>query len=105
MIGRAAYQTPFVLAQISAKIYDHPCVDRMEIAMQMADYAESWTENGGKLIAVTRHMLGLMNGLPGAKSWRRSLSEDARDPAATADVIRQATARLQDAINARNLAA
>lgn len=105
MIGRAAYQTPFVLAQISAKIYDHPCVDRMKIAMQMADYAEGWTENGGKLIAVTRHMLGLMNGLPGAKSWRRSLSEDARDPAATADVIRQATARLQDAINARNLAA
>ncbi len=105
MIGRAAYQTPNILAQMAAQIYGHPVVDRMDAAYAMADYADEWVAKGGRLIAVTRHMLGLMNGLPGAKSWRRSLSEDARGPDATADVIRHATSRLQETIYASTLAA
>jgi tRNA-dihydrouridine synthase A len=105
MVGRAAYQTPFVLAQMAARIYGHGCTDRMETALRMADYADEWRQKGGRLVAVTRHMLGLMNGLAGARTWRRSLSEDARHPDATADVIRSATMRLQDEINTRNLAA
>ena len=105
MIGRAAYQTPYILARMSAAIYGHDCIDRMDIAMQMADYADSWVNNEGRLIAVTRHMLGLMNGLPGAKAWRRSLSEETRAPAAHADVIREATKRLRDTIDAANMAA
>ena len=68
MIGRAAYQTPHILAQMASRIYHHTCTDRMEVALNMADYADDWVEQGGRLIAVTRHMLGLMNGLPGAKS-------------------------------------
>lgn len=105
MIGRAAYQTPFILARMAASIHGHDCVDRMDIAMAMADYADTWQTDGGRLIAVTRHMLGLMNGLPGAKAWRRSLSEDARHPEAGADVIRQATTRLAETIDAASLAA
>ena len=105
MIGRAAYQTPYVLARMASAIYGHDCLDRMDVAMAMADYADGWLDHGGRLIAVTRHMLGLMNGLPGAKAWRRSLSEDARDPNATADVIRQATTRLAETIEAATLAA
>lgn len=105
MIGRAAYQMPYILAQMSARIFDHDCVDRMQIALQMADYADQWVEDGGRLIAVTRHMLGLMNGLPGARAWRRSLSEDARSIEANANVIRDATSRLQEVVDAHNLAA
>lgn len=94
MIGRTAYQTPYMLAQMAAAIFADKCIDRIEIALQMADYAEEWQSNGGRLLEVTRHMLGLMNGLRGAKAWRRSLSEEARNPSATADLIRIATTRL-----------
>ena len=105
MIGRAAYQTPYMLAEMSAAIYGHEVVDRMAVAMAMADYAEDERAKGTKLIAITRHMLGLMHGLPGAKAWRRSLSEDARGDDESADVIRHATEKLIKEINARTLAA
>ena len=110
MVGRAAYQTPFTLAEMAAAIYGHDTADRMAVAMAMADYADKECANGTKLIAITRHMLGLMHGLPGAKAWRRSLSEeargkDSRGEDASADVIRRATTQLITEINARTLAA
>lgn len=105
MVGRAAYQTPNILAEMAAAIYGHDQVDRMAVAMAMADYAEGECAKGTKLIAITRHMLGLMHGLPGAKAWRRSLSEDARGDDASPDVIRHATEKLITEINARTLAA
>ena len=105
MVGRAAYQTPNILAEMAAVIYGHGQVDRMAVAMAMADYAEGERAKGTKLIAITRHMLGLMHGLPGAKAWRRSLSEDARGDDASPDVIRHATEKLIAEINARTLAA
>ena len=105
MVGRAAYQTPNILAEMAAAIYGHDQADRMAVAMAMADYAEGECARGTKLIAITRHMLGLMHGLPGAKAWRRSLSEDARGDDASPDVIRHATEKLVTEINARTLAA
>ena len=105
MIGRAAYQTPYILAQMAAEIYGHDAPDRMAVAMKMADYADQECAKGTKLIAITRHMLGLMHGLPGAKAWRRSLSEDARGDDASPDVIRHATEQLMTEINRRTLAA
>ena len=105
MVGRAAYQTPNILAEMAAAIYGHDQADRMAVAMAMADYAEGECGKGTKLIAITRHMLGLMHGLPGAKAWRRSLSEDARGDDASPDVIRHATEKLITEINARTLAA
>jgi tRNA-dihydrouridine synthase A len=65
----------------------------------MADYAEQQCAKGDKLISITRHMLGLMNGLPGAKTWRRTLSEGARDESVDASLIRIATNQLQDTIS------
>ncbi len=105
MVGRAAYQTPNILAEMAAAIYGHDQADRMAVAMAMADYAEGECAKGTKLIAITRHMLGLMHGLPGAKAWRRSLSEDARGDDASPDVIRHATEKLITEINRRTLAA
>ena len=105
MIGRAAYQTPYIFAEMASAIYGHALADRMQVAMAMADYAEAECAQGTKLIAITRHMLGLMHGLPGAKAWRRSLSEDARGDDASPMIIRAATERLIQEINARTLAA
>jgi len=105
MIGRAAYQTPFIFAEMAAAIFGHAAADRMQVAMAMADYSEAESTKGTKVIAITRHMLGLMHGLPGAKSWRRSLSEDARGDYASPMIIRDATERLIQEINARTLAA
>ncbi|MCE2516310.1 MAG: tRNA dihydrouridine(20/20a) synthase DusA [Alphaproteobacteria bacterium] len=105
MIGRAAYQTPYLLAQMSAAIYGHDVADRFAVAMAMADYADARHAEGVRLIAITRHMLGLMNGLPGAKAWRRALSEEARGEDADGEVIRAATSRLQDSLTSTENAA
>jgi tRNA-dihydrouridine synthase A len=100
MVGRGAYQTPYVLAEMSARIFGHRAADRMMAAYRMADYADEHCANGTRLIAITRHMLGLMSGLPGARGWRRALSEDARKDDASPDIIRMATDQLQDIISA-----
>lgn len=105
MIGRAAYQTPYMLAQISSRIFGNDLPDRMDIALKMADYADLQYAQGTRLIAITRHMLGLMNGLPGARAWRRALSEDARGDDANPNVIRDATSALQKTITAIKAAA
>lgn len=99
MVGRAAYQTPYVLAQMSARVFGHDPISQMEAARKMADYAEEQCLNGTPLIAITRHMLGLMNGLAGARRWRRALSEDARIEGATPSLIRIATDQLEDGLS------
>jgi len=96
MIGRAAYQTPHELALMAQAVQGDGVTDRFGVARAMADYAEREQEKGTRLIAVTRHMLGLMSGLPGARAWRRALSEDARAENAGAEVIRRATDILED---------
>ena len=105
MIGRAAYQNPYLLAKISAELYRHDCPDRFSVAAQMADYADQWLAKGGKMISITRHMLGLMNGLNGAKAWRRDLSELARLQQANSNIIRTASERLQATIQNDTIAA
>ena len=87
MVGRTAYQQPYTLAEMSAQIYQHATPSRHQIAQAMADYATQEMQKGVPLIAITRHMLGLMNGLPGARAWRRMLSEDARNTNAASSLI------------------
>ena len=80
MLGRAAYQEPWLLAAVDRRLFgaDRPPPDRWAVAAAMADYAETAMARGAPLSAITRHMMGLFNGLPGARRWRRILSEDAR---------------------------
>lgn len=91
MIGRAAYQSPHELALMAEAVQGNGVTDRFGVARAMADYAEKEQEKGTRLIAISRHMLGLMSGLPGAKAWRRALSEEARAENTGPDVIRHAT--------------
>lgn len=77
MIGRAAYQRPFeILAGIDEKIFGVANkVDAFEVVHQIQPYIERHLRAGGKLNAITRHMLGLFNGRVGARMWRQVLSE------------------------------
>ena len=79
MLGRAAYQNPFILAMIDRLYFDSSVAprSRRDVGLEMLDYIEKETVNGTPLRAITRHMFGLFQGLPGARAWRRCLSETA----------------------------
>ena len=89
MLGRSAYQTPFILAELHSYATGEPLIKKYTIAMNMADYADNVIERGGNLHQITRHMLGLLNGERGAKYWRRRLGELARHQPYNSDLIRE----------------
>lgn len=78
MLGRAAYRTPYILAEIAEKLFDRAPPARSAVADLMADYADLMTATGTRLHSITRHMLGLYAGQRGARHWRRRLGEEAR---------------------------
>jgi len=99
MIGRAAYHSPCdVLLQADAEIFGQPSGRSAEnIVAVMIPYIEAHLASGGRLHTVTRHMLGMFNGRPGARAWRRILSEQSRAAGAGPHVLTQALAALADA--------
>jgi len=92
MLGRAAYQTPWILSGVDQRLFGDMTgdLDRWSVADAMASYAAKRMEEGVPLKSITRHMMGLFHGLPGARSWRRTLGEEARRPDADADLVRRA---------------
>lgn len=93
MMGRAIYQQPYLLAAADARLFGdtHPVVSEHEIIEKMLPYIEQRMAQGRPLKSITRHMLGHFQGLPGAKRWRRHLSENAHLPNAGVEVIREAS--------------
>ena len=94
MLGRAAYQSPAILADVDARFFgDSP--HTVEAAVEAyLDYVASQLTQGVPLNAMTRHMLGLFNARPGARLFRRHLSENATRPGAGIEVLRAALAHL-----------
>ena len=93
MIGRAAYHNPWMLADADRRLFgaENPVKSRAEAVEAMIPYLEAYLqEDGGKASHVTRHMLGLFNGRPGARKWRRSLSENAVRGDANAGLLGEA---------------
>ena len=93
MIGRAAYHDPgAILLRADSRVFAvvDPCADRAEAALRMVPYVEAHLAQGGRLGQVTRHMLGLFAGMPGARAWRRTLSEGAARSGAGIDVLHAA---------------
>ena len=92
MIGRAAYHSPSdVLLDADARVFDDPTGrSAAEIATLMLPYIAAHLARGGRLHQITRHMLGLFQGRPGARAWRRYLSENAHADGAGPDVVEQA---------------
>lgn len=91
MIGRQAYQQPWFLTELEAAFGDGTAPnDRDEVIHDMLPYIEGELENGAQLKHITRHLLGLFAGQPGARAWRRHLSERAHQPGAGIEVLKEA---------------
>ncbi|KAE9631520.1 tRNA dihydrouridine(20/20a) synthase DusA [Parasedimentitalea maritima] len=94
MIGRSAYHQPGdVLSTADPEIFGQgEASDPFDVARQMLPYIEAHLNGGGRLHQVTRHMLGLFAGRPGARQWRRTLSEGAHRDSAGPELVEQALA-------------
>lgn len=92
MMGREAYHNPYLLAGVDQKIYhiDRPPPSRTKVLEQFCEAIEPKLANGTKLSHMTRHILGLYQGIPGARKFRRYISENAHRNGAGAEVIHQA---------------
>ena len=76
MVGREAYHNPWLLSEVDRRFFgdDHPLPSRIEVMALMRPYIERHIAAGGQMHHITRHMLGLFQGLPGARHFRRELS-------------------------------
>jgi len=92
MMGRAIYHNPWLLADVDRRFFEepNPVSDPHEVIELLIPYIEQQLLEGVFLNHVSRHILGLFQGVPGAKAWRRYISENAHQPGAGADVIRKA---------------
>ncbi|MBL8531654.1 MAG: tRNA dihydrouridine(20/20a) synthase DusA [Hyphomonadaceae bacterium] len=96
MLGRAAYQTPAMLLGVDPLLFDAsaPASSARDAVMQFLPYIEARLREGTPLHAMTRHMLGLFNGVPGGRLWRRTLSQEGVRRGAGADVVLRALAHV-----------
>jgi tRNA-dihydrouridine synthase A len=104
MLGREAYHRPFVLSELRRSLGGAPRFEppgREMLLERMMRYAQRQVARGDRLSAITRHMLGLYAGEPGARDYRRLLSEGARAAGAGPELIRQAGAAAQAARDAQ----
>jgi tRNA-dihydrouridine synthase A len=101
MLGRAAYQNPAMLVEIDRRFFGAEARDLDTAIEGYCDYAEGKLSEGVRLPSMTKHMLGLFNGRPGARGFRRHLSENAVRDGAGIAVLREAL----DALKAERQAA
>ncbi len=94
MIGREAYQNPWLLAAVDGRIFaaDGPIQSRRQLVEGLLPFVAQQHKQGVPVHRVTRHMLGLFQGQPGARAWRRHLSENAHRPGAGPEVLEEALA-------------
>jgi len=95
MLGRAAYHDPYVLARVEAALYGLPLPSRAGVLQHMRPYVEAELARGTALKHITRHLLGLYQGEPGARGFRRILSEGAHQAGAGWALIEQAMGSLR----------
>jgi len=92
MIGRAAYDHPYLFASADRDIFGKTTIvaSRQKIAESMIPYIDHWVGRGLKLNKITRHMLQLFSGQPGSRAWKRVLTEKSCSFSAGSEVIREA---------------
>ena len=97
MVGRAAYHRPAeILGEVDRRIFGDRAPDRTaeDAALAMLPHIEAHLQRGGRLHHVTRHMLGLFAGRPGARAWKRTLSEGAHRDGAGPALVEAALAHV-----------
>jgi tRNA-dihydrouridine synthase A len=92
MLGRTAYHEPYRLAEIEHEIFGTPLPDRDAVLARLKPYVDAHLARGDRLQHISRHILGLYQGLPGARAFRRLLSERAHRADAGYEVVEQAIA-------------
>ena len=98
MLGRAAYHTPWLLAECQQQLFDKQTIKtREDIIESMNLYIERQVKSGEAVKHISRHLLGLFQGLPGAKAWRRYLSENAYRDDSNTDLLNRAFAAMNTA--------
>ena len=96
MLGRAAYQTPALLSEVDATLFGGMPLQLESAVSSYCAYVAAKLDDGVPLNAMTKHMLGLFNGKPGARQFRRHLSENATKKGAGISVLREALSYLHD---------
>jgi tRNA-dihydrouridine synthase A len=106
MIGREAYQNPWMLAEADRRIFgeDGPVHSRRDVVDGFLPYVEANRSKGVPLGSMTRHILGLYQAVPGARAFRRHLAENAHRPGAGPEVLRAAVDLVETAIEQRRAA-
>ena len=96
MVGREAYSNPMLLSEVDQLIYAQTESPRtaQQVVLDMLPYIELQMTRGARLWHIVRHMLGLFQGMPGARQWRRLLSEQGHLPDAKPELLLQAMAKI-----------
>ena len=92
MMGREAYQNPYILSEVDKRFYNENRTpsSRHDIVQLLIPYIQDQLKAEGRLNSVSRHILGLFHGEPGARGWRRYISENVSQPDANENVILEA---------------
>ena len=98
MIGRAAYENPYLLADVDRRFFGSsaPSPSRQQVIRALLPYVETQLQRGTPLHCVVRHVLGLFQGIPGARAWRRYLSEHAHRRGAGVEVLEAALRQIPE---------
>jgi tRNA-dihydrouridine synthase A len=96
MLGRAAYQNPEILLNVDAELFGDapPVADAIEALEAFEPYIADRVAEGVRLNQITRHLLGLFAGQPGARAFRRHLATEGTKPAADLETLRAAVAHV-----------
>ena len=99
MVGREAVSNPYLFADVDRRFFDPaaPVRSRTEVLNAWLPYLSAQLQEGVPLARMTRHALGLFHGCPGARQWRRRLSEEGSRSGADLGVLQQAVASLKAA--------
>jgi tRNA-dihydrouridine synthase A len=98
MLGRSLYHNPYLLAGVDRLFYGdpHAVPSRRAVVEALLPYVQGQLERGVRLNSIARHLHGLFQSQPGARAWRRALSEQAHRPGAGVEVLEAALARLPE---------
>ncbi len=92
MVGRAAYDSPYLFALVDQEIYGQPVTPptRHEVIERMLPYIDAWVSQGGRLHNIMRHLLEIFAGQTGTKAWKRYISENGHKADAGVEVVQKA---------------